>query len=155
MHGHPGKLKSAHSCVSNVLSAISEYADDSFKENLCEERETFVETLIAVLQIWKTMNIWRWRWKKLWNFPTYLMNLVNHKTFHPQNCNYYNPYWLQNYENFPCTCYVNAIIEHSFYPFNRTHWLECSENWRNCYRLSQNLDTYIYKVKMTSTKQPR
>jgi len=47
----------AHTCVSNVLSSISEYADDSFKENSCEECKTFVETLVAVLQGWKTMNV--------------------------------------------------------------------------------------------------
>ena len=42
-------VKSAHTCVSNVLSSISEYANDSFKENSCEELEAFVETLVAVL----------------------------------------------------------------------------------------------------------
>ena len=42
-------VKSAHTCVSNVLSSISEYANDSFKEKLPEEREVFVETLVAVL----------------------------------------------------------------------------------------------------------
>jgi len=41
-------MKSAHTCVSNVLSSISEYANDSFKENSCEEREAFIETLVAV-----------------------------------------------------------------------------------------------------------
>jgi len=57
MHGHLGKLKSAHTCVSNVLSSISEYADYGFKENSREEHETFVKTLVAVLQSWKTMNV--------------------------------------------------------------------------------------------------
>ena len=44
-------VKSAHTCVSNVyvLSSISEYANDSFKENSCEEREAFIETLVATL----------------------------------------------------------------------------------------------------------
>ena len=36
-------------CVSNVLSSISKYANDSFKENPHEKREAFVETLVAVL----------------------------------------------------------------------------------------------------------
>ena len=40
-------VKSAHICVSNVLSSISEYANDSFKENSPEERGIFVETLVA------------------------------------------------------------------------------------------------------------
>ena len=40
-------VKSAHACVSNVLSTISEYANGSFKENSPEEREVFVETLVA------------------------------------------------------------------------------------------------------------
>ena len=38
----------AHTCVSNVLSSISKYANDNFKENSCEEREGFIETLVAV-----------------------------------------------------------------------------------------------------------
>ena len=44
-------VKSARTCVSNVLSSISEYANDSFKENSRREaeREAFVETLVAVL----------------------------------------------------------------------------------------------------------
>ena len=42
-------VKSAHTCVSNVLLSISGYANDSFKENSHEEREAFVETLVAVL----------------------------------------------------------------------------------------------------------
>ena len=42
-------VKFTHTCVSNVLSSISEYANDSFKENLREEREAFGETLVAVL----------------------------------------------------------------------------------------------------------
>ena len=53
-------VKSAHTCVSNVLSSISEYANDSFKESSRDERderETFVETLVAVLQSWKTVNV--------------------------------------------------------------------------------------------------
>ena len=50
---------------SNVLSSISEYANDSFKENSCEEREAFIETLIESL---KTMNLWRW-WKNHKTFP--------------------------------------------------------------------------------------
>ena len=36
--------QSALTCVSNVLLSISEYANDNFKENLCKEREAFVET---------------------------------------------------------------------------------------------------------------
>jgi len=47
-------VKSAHTRVSNVLSFISKYANDSFKENSREKRETFVETLVAAL---KTMNL--------------------------------------------------------------------------------------------------
>ena len=39
-------VKPAHICVSNVLSSISEYANDSFKENSREECESFVETLV-------------------------------------------------------------------------------------------------------------
>jgi len=31
--------------IFNILSSISEYANDSFKENSREEREAFVETL--------------------------------------------------------------------------------------------------------------
>ena len=43
-------IKSAHTRVSNVLSSISEYAKDSFKENSCaEERKVFVQMLVAVL----------------------------------------------------------------------------------------------------------
>ena len=42
-------VKSVHTCVNNVLSSISEYANDSFKENSCEECEAFVEMLVAVL----------------------------------------------------------------------------------------------------------
>ena len=33
----------------HVLSSISEYANDSFKENSHEEHEAFIETLVAVL----------------------------------------------------------------------------------------------------------
>ena len=43
--------------IFNVLSSISEYVNGSFKENLREEREAFVETLVAVLWSWKTMNV--------------------------------------------------------------------------------------------------
>jgi len=50
-------VKSAHTCVSTVLSSISEYANDSFKEKLPEEREVFVETLVAVLYSWKTIYV--------------------------------------------------------------------------------------------------
>jgi len=50
-------VKSAHTCISNVLLSISEYANDSFKENSCEEGEAFVEMLVAVLWSWKTMNV--------------------------------------------------------------------------------------------------
>ena len=82
MHGHLGKLKSAHARVSNELSSISKYADDSFKENSREERETFVETLVAVLQSWKTMVVME-KIEKL--FPAYLMNPANLETFHPRN----------------------------------------------------------------------
>ena len=41
-------MKSTYTCVSNVLSSISKYANDSFKENSHEEHEAFVETLVAV-----------------------------------------------------------------------------------------------------------
>ena len=42
-------LESAHTCVSNVLLSISEYTNDSFKENLHEEHEALNEKLVAVL----------------------------------------------------------------------------------------------------------
>ena len=42
-------VKSAHTRVSNVLSSIFEYANDILKENSPEEREVFVEMLVAVL----------------------------------------------------------------------------------------------------------
>ena len=51
-------MKSEHTCVSNVLSSISKYANDSFKENSREEHEAFVEILVVVLLSWKTMNAW-------------------------------------------------------------------------------------------------
>ena len=41
-------MTSAHKCVNNVLLSISEYANDSFKENSREERESFVETLVEL-----------------------------------------------------------------------------------------------------------
>jgi len=41
--------ESAHKYVSNALSSISKYANDSFKENSREEHEAFVEMLVAVL----------------------------------------------------------------------------------------------------------
>ena len=43
--------KSAHTCVSsyNEFSSISEYANDSFKENSREKHEAFIEILVAVL----------------------------------------------------------------------------------------------------------
>jgi len=47
-------VKFAHTCVSNVLSSV--LANDSFTENLREEREAFVAMLVAVLQSWKTMH---------------------------------------------------------------------------------------------------
>ena len=50
-------VKSAYTCVSIVLSSISEYDNDSFKENSPEECKAFVETLVAVLQSWKIMNV--------------------------------------------------------------------------------------------------
>ena len=54
------------------------YADDSFNENSREERETFVETLVAVLQKVVMEKI-----TKL--FPAYLMSPANHETFHSRN----------------------------------------------------------------------
>ena len=42
-------VKSAHTYFNNVLLSISEYANDSFKENSREEREAFIETLVVVL----------------------------------------------------------------------------------------------------------
>jgi len=42
-------VKSAHACVSNVLLSISEYANDSVKDDSCEECEAFIEMLVAVL----------------------------------------------------------------------------------------------------------
>ena len=42
-------MKSALTCDSNVLSSISKYANDSFKENSRDECKNFVETLVAVL----------------------------------------------------------------------------------------------------------
>ena len=42
-------VKSAHTCVSNVLSSISKYANDSFEKNSRDECKTFVEMLVAVL----------------------------------------------------------------------------------------------------------
>ena len=72
-------VKSAHTCVSDVLSSISEYANDSFKENSCEERETFVQMLVAVLQSWKTYEGGDGKIVKL--FPAYLMNPADRETF--------------------------------------------------------------------------
>ena len=42
-------VKSAYKCVSNVLSFISEYAYDSFKENSREECKALIEMLVAAL----------------------------------------------------------------------------------------------------------
>ena len=54
-------VKSAHTCVSNVLSSISEYANDSFKENSPEEYEVFVETSDAHSCFVELENH-EWRW---------------------------------------------------------------------------------------------
>ena len=42
-------MKSTHTCVSNILSSISEHVNDIFKENSRKEREAFVEMLTAVV----------------------------------------------------------------------------------------------------------
>ena len=44
-------VKSAHTlvCQYNVLSSISKYANDNFKENSREECEAFIEMLVAIL----------------------------------------------------------------------------------------------------------
>ena len=67
-------VKSAHTRVSNhILSSISKYANDSFKKNSREEHETFVETLVAVLQSWKTMNeCMKMLMEKSQNFPPHI-----------------------------------------------------------------------------------
>ena len=50
LHGHSyWKAWNLHTRVSNVLSSISENANDNFKENSWEERKAFIETLVAVL----------------------------------------------------------------------------------------------------------
>jgi len=71
----------------NVLSSISQFANDSFKKNSCEECEAFVEMLVAVLpaelENHEYMKLVIEKIVKL--FPTYLMNPANHETFHPQN----------------------------------------------------------------------
>ena len=50
-------VKCTHTHVSNVLSSISKYANDSFKENSLEEHEAFVEMLVAVSLSWKPINV--------------------------------------------------------------------------------------------------
>ena len=54
-----------HTCFSNVLSSISEYANDSFKENSREECEAFLEAFTRSCFV--ELNVWRW-WKKSQNF---------------------------------------------------------------------------------------
>jgi len=75
--------RSAHTCVGiiNVLSSISEYANDSFKENSRKEREAFVET--GELKNHECIKVVMEKIAKL--FPTYLMSPANRETFHPRN----------------------------------------------------------------------
>ena len=74
----------AHTCVSNVLLSISEYANDSFKENSRKEREAFVETgELKNHECIKSGHVVMEKIAKL--FPTYLMSPANRETFHPRN----------------------------------------------------------------------
>ena len=70
MTGHPGKREiCTHISVmySRPFPSLLMTAP-TFEDNSFEEHETFVEIHAAVFLDWKTINLWRWWWKKPQNF---------------------------------------------------------------------------------------